>query len=100
MTIKASHQELECCCGVDEIGNFEYSTYGSRWRVDLAECIKFSQAGTGYFIATFIDNEVCKKAYHDLCEKATLMYQSPPRFNPRHGENEVFVCVFLSKVDV
>jgi len=82
---------------VDEIGNFEHTRQHNRWRADLKDCVKSSQNGTGYFIATFIDDDVCKKAYHELCENATLLYQSPPRFNPRHGENEVFVCVFLCK---
>lgn len=97
MKIVAGNSELNYCCGVDEVGGFEFEDPSNSWASSLTQAIEKTRDGTGYFIATFIDDEVCKQAYHELCEKATLMYQSPPRFNPRHGVNEVFVCVFLYK---
>jgi hypothetical protein len=95
--ITANTQELCFCCGVDEIGDFELPTHANRWRDDLNADLYSVSSGTGYFISTFINNEACKRAYYELCDKAILLYQSPPRVNPRHGADEVFVCVFLSK---
>ena len=95
--LTAECQELTYCCGVDEIGNFLLPTYANKWRRALPEELATIKTGTGYFIATFINNEACKWAYYELCDKAILLYQSPPRINPRHEDNEVFVCVFLSK---
>lgn len=95
--ITAESQELNYCCGVDEIGEFLFRGENTRWRTSIDSALECVNNGTGYFVATFIDNDVCKRAYYELCDKAILLYQSPPRENPRHSYNEVFVCVFLSK---
>jgi len=93
----ADSTEINYCCGVDELGVFVESDHANRWRGDISDALDCVKSGTGYFVSTFINNDICKRAYYELCDKAILLYQSPPRFNPRHGENEVFVCVFLSK---
>ena len=95
--ILAESQELAYCCGVDELGEFIEEGPETRWRDDIQYALNGVKSGTGYFISTFIDNDVCKRAYYELCDKAILLYQSPPRVNPLHEANEVFVCVFLYK---
>lgn len=96
-TVLAKSQELTFCCGVDEIGEFIDFNKAERWRDGVDHALRCVANGTGYFVSTFINNDVCKRAYYELCDKAILLYQSPPRLNPRHAANEVFVCVFLSK---
>jgi hypothetical protein len=51
-------------------------------------------SGTGFFIATFVDDKDCKAAYERLTREHKLLYQSPPMVN-RRSDNKVFVCVFL-----
>ena len=97
MSVTCCISELDYCCGVDEVGEFAIPRKDSAWRDDIDDAVLEASTGTGYFISTFTDTPDCKAAYDELCEKATLLYQSPPRVNPRHGANEVFVCVFLSK---
>jgi hypothetical protein len=97
MSVTCCISELDYCCGVDEVGEFEIPSKASGWRDDIDVAILEASTGTGYFISTFTDTPTCKAAYEELCKKATLLYQSPPRVNPRHTENKVFVCVFLSK---
>jgi hypothetical protein len=97
MSVPCCVTELNYCCGVDEVGEFVIPSKASGWRYDIDDAILEASTGTGYFISTFIDTPACKAAYEELCKKATLLYQSPPRVNPRHADNKVFVCVFLSK---
>lgn len=84
--MRVGYQErLPNCCGVDDVGTFG----GARLN-------RVRKSGTGLFTATFINNEVNKEAYEQMCEEFTLLYQSPVRVNSNSG-NKLFLCVFSWK---
>ena len=73
-------------CGLKYVGYF-YDGYDPFTKQQI------SQYGTGFFVAGFINNKKCKKAYEYFCEKTTLVYQSPVRRN-RNTDNDFFFCIF------
>ena len=52
---------------------------------------------TGLFIAGFINNNVCKNAYKELCSKFKVVYQSPLCASQDGNPKGYFLCVFDSK---
>lgn len=85
-------ENFQYCCGVDEIGGFTRQE-GNNWNYLES---RVSRPGTGYFICTFINNSICKEAYHQLADDGhKVVFQSTPRQNGRG--NRVFVVVYLHK---
>lgn len=80
---------LSGSCGIDNLHSF-YTKYGND------ELRHINKAGSGLYIANFIDRVDCKLAYIALCEKFKLLYQSPVRLN-HHSGNYGFFCVFGDK---
>lgn len=99
MTMKSilefSQETFVHCCGVAEVGGFNYykfneNDYVGNW-YQPKPC-EVESPGTGMFVSTFVNDDVCKEAYEYLCKNHTLLYQSP-KFRNR-GHNQVFLCVF------
>lgn len=86
------NNSLHNCCGVQEIGDFELSR-SNNWDYDKISCLDPSESGTGLFISTFINNKTQKAAYEAMCQRLTLIYQSPVKINTNSGRG-VFLCVF------
>lgn len=77
-------------CGLGVIGNYStlrpvYSHSNTLSTLD--------EAGTGFYVAGFIDTVECKAMYDELIAKFPIVYQSPVRQNVNSG-NDFFFCVF------
>ena len=104
MTIKLNEKEKvlvaemdEChfCCGVLEVGSFLYD-YTEYYEPLVSRMGFADRSGTGYYIATFIDEPECKEAYDILKQHKDIVFQSKPRKNRRSG-NEVFIVIYQDK---
>ena len=87
--------DVSLTCGLGVVGDFSFSKSES-WEWNKREVLQAPEKGTGFFVAGFIDTNVCEKAYKQLCEKYTLIYQSPVRTN-RNTYNQFFFCIFDRK---
>lgn len=87
--IKADQGMLPDTCGVSVL--FSYSTVGYYRPIS-----HMTLGGIGYAVAGFIDNDVCRQAYAEMCERFHLEYQSPVKRNPNSGNN-FFFCIFRNK---
>lgn len=87
--MKVSIGGISYGCGLKYVGGF-YT--GHMKFTNKAVC----NYGTGFFVAGFIDNEICKKAYDYFCKTTKLVYQSPVRLNKNSG-NQFFFCIFDAK---
>lgn len=76
-------------CGLKYVGGF-YSGYVQFTNKAICDY------GTGFFVASFINNKTCKKAYEYFCKNTKLVYQSPVRLNKNSG-NRFFFCIFDAK---
>lgn len=92
--MKVGNQEtLPHCCGVDDVGEFRAAYVQEEyWEVGQ----ELERSGTGLFTATFINNDVNKQHYEQMCKEHTLLYQSPLR-NNRNSGRRLFLCVFSYK---
>lgn len=92
-TVFMDPASLVHCCGVDEAGGFTYE-YGDAGAYHVIS--DFLPPGAGMFVSTFVNNEVCRDAYEELCSRHKLLWQSPVMYNNNSG-NELFLCVFMHK---
>ena len=72
-------------CGVGVLYEFN-----NMWGFDPTQ---INEAGCGWYVAGFINTPNCLEAYNELCEKLTLVYQSPVRLNV-HSNRDFFFCIF------
>lgn len=80
------HQDtLTNTCGVGVLYEFN-----NMWGVDPTQV---DEAGCGWYVAGFINTPNCLEAYNELCEKLTLVYQSPVRLNV-NSKRDFFFCIF------
>ncbi len=84
--MRSSEDTLVGTCGVGVLYNFAVGGWGT----PLGEA---TDSGCGWYVAGFVDTDTCKQAYEELCEKYTLVYQSPVRLNINSG-NDFFFCIF------
>lgn len=91
MTVYAEVDSLPDTCGLEVVFAFDDRRW---WGAEAINEMRFG--GIGYGVAGFIDDEICKEAYKELCERFHLEYQSPVKRNPNSG-NLFFFCVFRNK---
>lgn len=80
---------LSGACGIENLYNFN-SYYGD-FNLEV-----LPKAGSGLYIANFLNRTTSKEVYDILCKKYVLVYQSPVRQN-NHSGNYGFFCVFSDK---
>lgn len=83
--MRAADTTVDGTCGVGVLYD-----YNKGWGPEIGYS---SESGCGWYVAGFIDNDTCKAAYEEMCEKYTLVYQSPIRRNKNSG-NMFFFCIF------
>lgn len=91
MTVYAEAAAVYDTCGLQVVFAFADTCC---WGAEALDEMRFG--GIGYGVAGFIDDEICKEAYKELCERFHLEYQSPVKRNPNSG-NLFFFCVFRNK---
>lgn len=78
-------------CGLSVVYGFRgESPEDQRWRDTI---LRPEAYGTGFYIAAFVDTEVCRDTYTMLSKKHKIVYQSPVRRNRNSGRG-FFFCVF------
>lgn len=95
-TVFLNNEELPFCCGVDDVGGFEFVKAEYSWEKGQYPLGELISSGTGLFTASFVNNKECEEAYKQLCSTHKLLYQSPKKRN-RNSNRDVFLCVFLHK---
>lgn len=88
-----AHENLPFCCGVKDVGDFDYYEEPTREEPAVEEFDSVRRSGTGLFTATFVNNHSNQKAYEYLVSKYKLLYQSPVKNND-NSRNDLFLCVF------
>ncbi len=91
--VKCSLSEVAGTCGLGLLRSFETS-FCRHTKNDIASYYKFS--GTGFFVAGFVNEGRCKRAYKFLTSNFKLIYQSPVRVNT-NTDRQFFFCIFDSK---
>ncbi len=76
-------------CGLSVVFNFRYLQQVNPWERALVP----EAYGTGFYIAAFVDTEVCRDTYTMLSNRHKIAYQSPVRRNRNSGRG-FFFCVF------
>lgn len=89
MSLSMHVDTLPSTCGVGVL--YEFGDSGTRWSVPIGD--NPEEAGCGWYVAGFIDTDLCKEAYANMCEAYTLIYQSPVRRNTNSGR-DFFFCIF------
>ena len=89
MSLSMHVDTLPSTCGVGVLYGFWDS--GTRWSVPIGD--NPEEAGCGWYVAGFINTPNCLEAYNELCEKLTLVYQSPVRLNV-NSNRDFFFCIF------
>jgi len=102
--VYANKNTVEGSCGLGIFYNFEERTsyrYDSEYYNTISKL--YNEGGCGFLIASFItecfktDEEekikTCKKAYDQLKNKYSIIFQSEPRYNVNSG-NTFFFCVY------
>lgn len=100
MAKKSKKFELSACtdtlygtCGVGLVYNFKnrnsMDSYSKKWTTVFNN--RF-EGGTGFNIAGFINNDVCKEAYEYFKANFQISFQSPVRLN-QNSDNYFFFVV-------
>jgi hypothetical protein len=84
--------ELDYGCGVTVVGNFSYNYYSETDFLNPSHLF----SGTGFFISSFINNEICREAYNRINKKFQIVWQSPVKVNNKTG-NKFFFIVYRKK---
>lgn len=87
---------VEFTCGLGWVGNFSFE---QNYYEDLSDMLQgkfYPGGGTPFFVAGFINEEKCKKAYELLESHAVISFQSPVMKNKNSG-NDFFFCVFSTE---
>ena len=91
MTIFADSSILDYGCGVTVVGQFKNYKYHN-----LPLQFKIAGSGTGYYISSFINTDICKKAYKFIKKNYKITYQSTVQVNQNTG-NRFFFIVYRKK---
>lgn len=67
MVLAFTQEQLPCCCGVDEVGNFEFTDEEDGWSEG-----KVQRSKTGLLIATF--NDLQRKEMRAFKRKINVLY--------------------------
>lgn len=96
------YYEKDICswtCGLGVIGNFQEKHGYSIWDAPSIlnkNGFEGGGGGTPFFVAGFIEEPECEKAYELLERHAVLAFQSPIMTNKNTG-NKFFFCVFSTE---
>lgn len=85
--ILADFTTIDGACGVGVAYSFADDKYYNH-PIDSR-----NPGGAGFLCAGFLNNDICQRAYQQLCAKYTLVYQSPVRIN-KNSDNDFYFCVF------
>lgn len=93
MRVYKNSSDLDWGCGVTVVGNFQrpaayYTTKLSNLSSDYS--------GTGYYISSFINNNVCQAAYEFIEKNFDIVFQSPVTVN-KNTDNDFFFIVYRKK---
>ncbi len=93
MSVIYSHnRNLDFGCGVQEVGQFKTYGYSHDEKLEPASL----HSGTGYFISSFINEEVCRRAYELINKQFKIVWQSEVKINS-NTNNEFFFIVYRKK---
>lgn len=96
MSIYCDKDSVIHSCGLEVVGDFGTDCDGPCDRYIPLEDLQFGH--TGFFVAGFIEDDICKEAYKILSKKHKIVYQSPVRRNMNSG-NMFYFVIFDSKKD-
>jgi hypothetical protein len=90
--MKVRDNDLQGTCGVTLLWDFEmghnWDSYGHVHVADLN-----GSGGTGYAIAGFIENEICRRTYEELKAQFKIIWQSEVRMN-ENSDNLFFFVIY------
>lgn len=80
-------------CGVGLVGGFEFNrnnAYGYPMQ-EVQNLCRDTARGTGFVLAAFVNDAVCKAAYEAITKAHKLVFQSEVRINRNSGRDFFFI---------
>lgn len=96
MRVAVTSEFVYGACGVSVINDFIGIDNDHQWYTSIEHMDLTQDAGIGYTMAGFIDNDQCQYVYEHIKLNYKIVFQSPVKLN-RNSQHKFFFIIFTNK---